>query len=467
MVSTQHIPNAEDDASLDNMWEDMEWKQSVNRDLALLQDWVKKTKSQSRGNTNRSEYCCEAQDIEMRRPSRIDTSFATAMTDGLGGLKTCMRIVRSTRLASVQCVWLSLCLMFFSYFVIFHCKRVNTSHIADFKPQKKSKMVNFAKNYEEYQMPNFSLIVSTSSRNDAGFLSDLSDMVENSEFKCHYYFALDKNNVFLAKEISITNKKRFNNVTLQIVTISPENPIPGSGPWYCAWRFKAKNFNEALFSVSRNSDDILDSSFKSIHLSFLSNETTVVSFDYSETVIEMFGNRTQIHEFFSSINEIYKPSDPDADFNVEVFLTMHPEVSYWQEYRDYTPEDAMSSLGGLLTIVSVVYFWVAYYIAVYLGRHSWEMGILPEMSFVFSNLENIALIKESLEENNLIPKSSRWFGRGINSYYGELEIAEEVSRLSIDQEGINIKSYPGGLEICKEVSKLAILQGVQRKKLRF
>jgi hypothetical protein len=43
------------------------------------------------------------------------------------------------------------------------------------------------------------------------------------------------------------------------------------------------------------------------------------------------------------------------------------------------------------------------------------MGILPEMSFVFSNLEKILLMKESLDAINIIPRESRWFGRGIGS----------------------------------------------------
>jgi len=94
---------------------------------------------------------------------------------------------------------------------------------------------------------------------------------------------------------------------------------------------------------------------------------------------------------------------------------MHAEVSFWEEYHDYTLEDAVSSLGGILNIVTFAYFWVAYYIAVNLGHHSYEMGILPEMSFVFSNLEKILLIKECLEKNSIIPQSSRWFGRAIAS----------------------------------------------------
>jgi len=449
MFSKQHMPNAEDERSLDDLWADINWKQAVNRDLMELNKSLRKIKSEShRG-------------YSVRKISKKDTSFATAKSDGLGGLKTCLRIVKSTRLATVQCLWLSVCTIVFSYFVIFHCLRVNSSHSADFKPQKKSRIVNFASDWGDYQMPNFSLIVS-SSMDERGFLNDLSEMVDTSEFECHYYFDLNNNSVFgLTGPIRIYSNKRYKNLRQQWITISPENPKSGSGPWYCAWRFKAKNFNQALFFVSRNTDDISAGSFKSMHLSFLPHETAVVSFDYSENVIERYEDGTIIHGFFSSINEMYRPSDPDANFNVEVFITMHPEVSYWQEYRNYTPEDALSSLGGLLTLISIVYFWVAYYIAVYLGRHSYEMGILPEMSFVFSNLEKILLIKECLEENNLIPPTSRWFGRGINTYYGELEISKEVSKLSVFQEGIN--SYDGQLEISKEVSRLAISRGKTQK----
>jgi hypothetical protein len=286
-------------------------------------------------------------------------------------------------------------------------------------------------------MPNFSLIVSNQT-NNTGFASSLSTMIDSSDFVCRYYFDLNVSNVFrLAKNISITVKNKHKQIWM--VTVTPENPERGSGPWYCLWRFLGKNFKETFFRVSRpDENDINGGSFKSMHLSLSPNETTVVSFDYSEAVRETFYDGT-IHEFDITMNENYIPSDPSVDFNVELYITMHPWVSYWKEYLDYTPEDALSSLGGILNIISFVYFWVAYYIAVNMGHHSYEMGILPEMSFIFSNLEKILLIKECLEKNNIIPKESRWFGRpintprvtGTNSDYNFTSCSENSTRKSI------------------------------------
>jgi len=422
--------------SLDELWADVTWKQHVDVILMELTEKVDKIENKLlKIKCDNAEWYTEDEERTVPPVGRKDTSFATSIADGLGGLRTCLRMVRNTRLATVQCLWLFLCIIFYSYFVVFHCERANSSYVAVFKPQKKSRVINFATDFEQYQMPNFSLIVS-SPGDKSGFDANLRQMVNSSEFVCRYYFDFDSSNEFgLAKPMSINITEEYNPLTLWIVNIAPEEPPIRSRLWYCSWRFRTKNFTEALFYVGRESGDIVSGSFKSMHLSFYPDETAVVSFDYAENVIETLEDGT-IYEFVTSINEVYLPSDPTTDFNVEVHITMHPEVSYWQEYIDYTPEDALSSLGGLLTLLSVAYFWVAYYIAIYLGRHSWEMGILPEMSFVFSNLEKILLIKECLDKNKIIPQASIWFGRAA-TWGKESELTSKMEETGNSQSRIN------------------------------
>jgi len=397
--------------SLDELWADVTWKQHVDIILMELKAKVEKIEDELfKSKCDKATIYTEYDERTLSPASRRDTSFATSTDDGVGGLWTCLRMVKYTRLATVQCLWLLFCIIFYSYFIYFHCERAKSSYVAEFKPQKKSRVINFATDFEPYQMPNFSLIVS-SPGDKSGFDTNLRQMVDSSDFVCRYYFDFDSSNEFgLAKPISINVTEEYSHLTLWMVNIVPEEPPIRSRLWYCSWRFKTKNFTEALLFVGRKSGDNVWGSFKSMHLSFYNDETAIVSFDYAENVIETLEDGT-IYEFVTSINEVYLPSDPTTDFNVEVHITMHPEVSYWQEYIDYTPEDALSSLGGLLTLLSVAYFWVAYYIAVHLGRRSWEMGILPEMSFVFSNLEKILLIKECLDKNKIIPQHSTWFGR--------------------------------------------------------
>jgi hypothetical protein len=314
--------------SMDKVWADLKWKWTMDLSIMDLKDRVEIIENQlSRKLVEKPEgFLKRSNDLITSKISRIRTSFATAGDDGLGGLKTCLQMVKSTRLASVQCVWLTLCTIFFAYFIIFHCTRVNRSRNAEFKPQKKFLGVNFATDTEEYRMPNFSLIVS-SPMDDTGFAGDLRQMVDSSNFVCLYYFDVNTSNNFrLAKNISINRRNEYG--LRWMVTITPENPVSGSGPWYCVWRFRSKQFTEALFHVSRHyENDINVGSFKPMHLSFPPNETAVVSFDYSETVIETFLDET-IYEFDTSINEIYMPSDPSVDFNVELYITMHPKVSY-------------------------------------------------------------------------------------------------------------------------------------------
>ena len=68
-------------------------------------------------------------------------------------------------------------------------------------------------------------------------------------------------------------------------------------------------------------------------------------------------------------------------------------VEHWVEYIDYDYYDWLSGMGGVLSISAIVFFWGAYYMAVIFGDKN-EMGILPEMSFVFSNFENVQLLKD-------------------------------------------------------------------------
>merc|ERR1719382_2092415 len=61
-------------------------------------------------------------------------------------------------------------------------------------------------------------------------------------------------------------------------------------------------------------------------------------------------------------------------------------IDHWKEYVDYDYLDWLSAMGGVINLASMFFFWGAYYIAHIFGD-DFTMGILPEFSFVFHNLE--------------------------------------------------------------------------------
>jgi len=337
----------------------------------------------------------------------MSTSYTTApRNDGLWGLITCLRMIKDTRWAKVQCIWLTICTLFFSYFVMFHWTKAREASTIGFKSEK-SRVVNYAREDEEYQMPNFSLIVSGSE--DSSVMAEQLQLLANkSKFECLYLKNLN-NSFGLAKNISIISIESH---SLWRLLIAPENPEPGMGPWYCTWKFKSMSFTRTVFFVGQSANDTMDGSYKLMQLPLLNGKTSVISIDYSQTVRESFRWGT-VYEFVTSINEIQVPSST-TDFNVELWITMHPVVSYWQEYEEFSAQDVLSSLGGVFSVVSLVYFWVAYYIAYTLGHHSYHMGILPFMSFTFSNLEYILFIKERLEHTHIVRKG-RWFSHPMRT----------------------------------------------------
>jgi len=81
---------------------------------------------------------------------------------------------------------------------------------------------------------------------------------------------------------------------------------------------------------------------------------------------------------------------------VEVRLVPDLKIEHWKEYITYGVGDWVAAMGGIFSLVSVIYFWVATLIAVCSG--SLSKGILPAMPDVYRNVEEIRIIKRRLQE---------------------------------------------------------------------
>jgi len=83
-------------------------------------------------------------------------------------------------------------------------------------------------------------------------------------------------------------------------------------------------------------------------------------------------------------------------------LTPDLKIEHWKEYLEYGVWDWVAAMGGIYSLVSVLYITVANRIAVHCG--SLSMGILPAMSGVSRNVEEIRLIKRRMEEFEFLVK---------------------------------------------------------------
>jgi len=76
-------------------------------------------------------------------------------------------------------------------------------------------------------------------------------------------------------------------------------------------------------------------------------------------------------------------------------------VEHWKEYVDFSYYDWFFAMGGMLSICTVCFFFIAHIIATkWSDSHS--IGILPGLSVGFRNLETISWLKSQLEMNNIL-----------------------------------------------------------------
>lgn len=76
-------------------------------------------------------------------------------------------------------------------------------------------------------------------------------------------------------------------------------------------------------------------------------------------------------------------------------------VETWEEYVEFSYIDWIFAMGGMLSLLTFWYFFIAYHIARVLSNDG-SLGILPGLSKVFRNLEMLSIIKKELEEREIL-----------------------------------------------------------------
>jgi len=384
-------------------WE--EWKTAIERQIYDLSERVSELEPK---NTRRS----------LRE--RI-SSFASAKEDGYCGLRTCIHLVRTRKAALGQCIWLISFIVLLSILGVKDFSRARNNLEAKFKPEKKLKTVNYyeTRQDETYEMPYIYIYFSwraVNERNETQYSSEMLNQTLENLLKSQKYFQwamityitregkvwtdwlpLDETEA-LCVEGSIEPQGCFG-----YFRIKPSNPITnGYYDIHLPVNIRALTLSSTIWlygfwlSVEKQMTPQYWGDW--VYVSMEDALTTDLSYlsiiDFQERVIRKYGNE-YAHVFSTSL-EWYGPMNRDflnesgwIDFQFRGNLM----VEHWAEYVEYGYFDWLSNMGGIISISSILFLWGAYYIAVLFGETS-HMGILPQISFIFSNYEKISLVTE-------------------------------------------------------------------------
>jgi len=355
-------------------------------------------------------------------------SFATAGEDGLAGLRTCAFLIRSKKAALLQCIWLTIVIVTLATVGIIEFLRASDNMRSEFKPEKKFQTVDYrdSQSDKQYEMPYIYLYFMCFTQSQFAN-PDLQWSHEEINETLAYlletqnYFENTAEITYMDEDLNIENRAlptveaeafyeeawMFGQMFLGYFRLKLADPDPSLG----SFQYLISINTEALtrgwtlwvdgFYVSVAREMSVMNWEKTIHVSIdkaIARGSKIrATVDYDERVVRTWQNG-YINYFTSSLGWYYEEENDNytADREPgELELTFRGNlmIDYWEEYVAYGYYDWLSGMGGMLSISSIIFFWVAYYLAVIFGEKN-TMGILPGISFVFSNLETIQVVKE-------------------------------------------------------------------------
>jgi len=348
-------------------------------------------------------------------------SFATAGEDGLGGLRTCALLIRSKKAALLQCIWLTIVIITLLTVGIIEFLRASDNIYAEFKPEKKYQTVDYrdSQGDKQYEMPYIYLYFMCFS--DLEWSYEEINETLTYQLEGQNYFKNSAEVTYMDEDLNIETRALptveakafyekawvFGHLFLGYFRLKLANPDPslGSFQYQISINTEALTRNWTLwmngFYVSVAREMTVMNWEKTIHVStdnaIARGSKIRATIDYDERVVRTWRNG-YINYFTSSLGWYYEEEN-DNYLTVweagELNLTFRGNlmIDYWEEYVAYGYYDWLSGMGGMLSISSIIFFWVAYYLAVIFGEKN-TMGILPEISFIFSNFETIQVVKE-------------------------------------------------------------------------
>jgi len=220
------------------------------------------------------------------------------------------------------------------------------------------------------------------------------------------------------------SKPWVENLFMAWIAFKPEDPQPGS-LWTCSLEFNAEDitYGEPLFvsqyTLRMNNDNNLDFltdftrgvEFEIWNLLSGDGQKNVFKVSYEETVLKLyqmnipFFSGPEVLKYTYDVEIDYEEQDDDV-YGTLIKISPDMPVEEQEEYLEYSYLNWVASMGGILSLFSVQYFWIASLLISWFGESEWDMGILPLMSHVFINREILFWIKAQLKETQVLESQS-------------------------------------------------------------
>jgi len=356
----------------------------------------------------------------------IDT-FALADYMGVGCLTTFITLIASKRLAQLQFIWLLGCLIFFLYYGINTFFTAEGNENADFKPETKNYVIDYSSEDEQYEMPYVYIFwyLSLAQYNITEGTTMNRTELSNQLLQAQGDFS---NSVFIEYTDSHSTDVLDTKVSAHVsddtssslgfwgffkFDLSAPNPV--LGPWnlYILLNGDAMSLNSTVslkhIVTYLSREDLYNFPGGVIVKLDALDEVDIVDLNvvfYDETVTHKHGSDVKQHDIMMRwtqttlhIDDLYIVANVIAEStDIVLLLTPNLEVEHWFEYVAFGYTDWMTGMGGLSSLLCATFLWVSYYIAMYFGD-GFSMGILPGLTFTFSNYEDVHWIKRKMHQS--------------------------------------------------------------------
>jgi len=408
------------------------WKSNITQDIRVLKERVSLLENENESFRNRrnpkSEFLIDKPGFDGKVHQSEDI-FVEA-----GCKQRWINHLIHDRSSRGQLILLLIFTALFIYVGVKEFERAKQNVDTEFKPEKKQYVKDYQDSIstEQYTMPYFffELFAGNVSADDVNISDYLSKLLDSqNHFIGSATIVYDspveesKDDTFEALQVDeavvITNESGWSeNGFWFMFRVKYADPDPSKGSWYLAIRLLSEKLtlNGTLtiepyyFSITRERV-----SFKNLHGIYLSkHEESKVTFSivsYEERVTDKQNRNTRTEElsFTGKPLEFWDVKELDMHLNItadlgETVLLIIPDlqVEYWEEYVDYGYSDWLMAMGGMLSIVSTIFFWMAYYVGKFLDDGVSRVGILGEMSFLYSNFGNIRWIKQTINQKLIL-----------------------------------------------------------------
>jgi len=397
-----------------------EWKTSMDEKILKLQQriWTLEENKLTQ-EAKKSEAVTYSQnawsEVLISEGSRAVDSFAAADYDGIGCIPTFLIIVRTKRWAWIQLLLLLACIIGFMYYGAVTFEMADRNELSEFKPERKSFVIDYVD--ESYEMPYIWLRFYTTISNANVSDTNLQDFVDELLLSQDYF----NNSVLLWYET--TSEASFIDVVTSAYAwpgaqqgtsvgfwgffrLELSDPVAALGEWKLIILFDVNamalggevSFEHLVVTINRE-ENVTDDN-RGVTLQWVAvdddEKVDLFLFRYSEIVTKLHNNG-KVHDFEISG---WSQATPEIDFlssyylinansgDIVLNIASSPKIEHWEEYVAFGYTDWITGMGGLLTLITAMFFWVSYLIAILFGDRI-SMGILPGLSFNFASYEHV------------------------------------------------------------------------------